>query len=366
MASKLRVLALASYPELAASTRYRISQYVELLSDQAIHVDVRPFLTNRVMATLYDRRKVVTTSTGLLVGVVRRAFETLRLGCYDVVLVQREAALIGPPMFEWLSSRRLPVVLDLDDATYLDRQSAVFGGFASALKWRGKTQQLIKWADHVICGNRSIADYIERFRVPTTVIPTTVDVEAFVPRATPQSGDLVLGWIGSHSTFTYFRNLIPVLRRLLQHHRFRIRVVGAGVDHFDAPGVHVELIPWELEREIAELQSFDIAVYPMVFDEWTRGKSGLKSVQYLACGIPFVSAPVGVVALIGEPGRTHLVAETDDQWFAALSRLLTDAGLRRTMGEHGRRYAVANFSVKAVAATIADILRSVVNGRAMP
>ena len=366
MSNKLRVLALASYPDLAASTRYRVSQYVSLLSQHDIQVDVRPFLSDRVMAGLYDRRKVVATTAGVLAGLARRAFESLRITDYDLVLVQREAALIGPPMFEWLSGRQLPVVLDLDDATYLDRQSAVFGGLASAVKWRGKTQQLIKWADHVICGNASIASYVGQFRVPATVIPTTVDVDAFVPRGTPRSGDLVLGWIGSHSTFLYFRTLIPVLRRLVQHHRFRIRVVGAGVDHLETEGVDVELVPWQLDREIADLQSFDLAVYPMVAEEWTRGKSGLKAVQYLSCGIPYVSAPVGVVALIGEPGRTHLEAQSEDEWFDALARLLTDESLRRDMAERGRRYAVEHYSVKAVASRIAGILRSVVKSRETP
>ncbi|MGH9172957.1 MAG: glycosyltransferase family 1 protein, partial [Vicinamibacterales bacterium] len=121
MPTELRVLALATYPELGASTRYRILQYVPLLAEHGIGVDVRPFLTDHAFAGLYDTRQVLRSAAGVLAGVGRRIGDVLRLGRYDLVFVQREAALIGPPLVEWFAHRRLPLVLDLDDATYLDR-----------------------------------------------------------------------------------------------------------------------------------------------------------------------------------------------------------------------------------------------------
>src|SRR5258708_540197 len=89
----LRVLALATYPDLAAATRLRVSQYVPLLAEHGIAVEVRPFLSDRVFERLYDRRHVLGTAAGILAGAVRRAGDLLRLGRYDAVLLQREAAL---------------------------------------------------------------------------------------------------------------------------------------------------------------------------------------------------------------------------------------------------------------------------------
>ena len=363
MSRPLRVLALTTYPEYAAATRYRVLQYVPLLRDLGVELHVRPFVTNRTFAGLYDRRKVARTAAGILAGIARRFADVLRLGAYDVVFVQREAALLGPPLAEWLSQRRLPLVLDLDDSTYIERRSEVFGAFAAALKWRGKTNQMLRWSDHVVCGNPTIAAYAERMGLPTSVLPTIVSVDRFTPRtAAPGAGEdvPVLGWIGTHSTFPYLRTLFPVFRRLAEVHRFRLRIIGAGAERVEVEGVEVESLPWKLDSEIADLQSFDAAVYPLIVEEFSEGKSGFKAIQYLSCGIPYVVTPIGIVTQLGVPGTTHLEARTDDEWFHALSRLLSGAALRREMGAKGRAYAVEHFSTRRTAEELARVFRAVV------
>jgi glycosyltransferase involved in cell wall biosynthesis len=359
----LRVLALPALPEFAAATRYRILQYVPLLAELGIRIDCRPFLSNRVFAGLYDRAHAVRTSLGVLAGTARRLADAARLGSYDLVWVQTQAALIGPPAIEWLAHRRSALVFDLDDPTYIELGSPVYGAFASMLKGRGKADRIIRSSDHAICGNATIAAYIGGKGVPTTVQPTIVDTRLFAPRRVRPPGEIVLGWIGTHSTFEYLRTLVPVLRRLAAAHRFRLVVIGSGRRSLGVDGLDAEMRPWVLEREVEDLQSFDVAVYPIATDEWAQGKSGFKAIQYLSCGIPFVASPVGIVASIGAPGVTHFDARSEDEWFAGLSRLLTDAALRDAMGHAGRRHAVEHYSTRQVAATLAEVFTRVAEKR---
>lgn len=357
MSDTLRVLALATYPDLGAATRLRVAQYVPLLAEQGIAVDVRPFLSQRIFTGMYDRKRVLITAGGIVTGIARRARDVLRLGDYDVVFLQREAALVGPPVVEWLAKRRLPVVLDLDDSTYLERKSDVFGPLAAVLKSQGKTDRLIRWSEHVVCGNPTIAAYVEQFGKPTTILPTIVDLDRYTPRAQSNENELTVGWIGTHSTFAYWRTLLPVFRRLAQTHRFRLRIIGGRVEDVSVDGVQVESLPWSLDRELDDLRSFDVAVYPMTKDEWAEGKSGLKAIEYLSCGIPYVATPVGVVAEIGIAGETHLEADSEDEWYDALSRLLTDASLRERMSRSGRAYAEEHYSTRRTATTLGHVLR---------
>ena len=98
-------------------------------------------------------------------------------------------------------------------------------------------------------------------------------------------------------------------------------------------------------------------VYPIADNEWSAGKSGFKAVQYMASGVPFVMSPVGVCATMGVAGETHFLATTDDEWLAALRRLLGDADLRRRMGRAGRAHAESRYSIAEQADVLASIIR---------
>ena len=126
----------------------------------------------------------------------------------------------------------------------------------------------------------------------------------------------------------------------------------------NVPGVEVESLAWNLDREIADFQSFDIGLYPIIEDAWSAGKSGFKSIQYMAVGVPFVVTPVGASAEVGEANVTHFEARSQEVWRAALARLLSDAELRRRMGAAGREYALQHYTVAEQVDKLAAALRS--------
>ena len=256
----MRVLGLATYPVEAAATRFRMVQFIEPLAQQGIELSVYPFIDSRVHGSLYQRSQLVRTAFGLSLASVRRVRELWRARKADVLFVQREAMMFGPPVVEWLAINldRCPMVLDLDDATYVSYNSPTYGRLASRLKWFSKTNDLIRWSRLVICGNREIETYVKSKGRPTVVIPTVVDTTEFRPLAESKSADVpVIGWIGTHSTFAYVKSIFPVLERLAREHRFRLRLVGTGVDTVTISGVEVENLPWKLNREIPDFQSLD-------------------------------------------------------------------------------------------------------------
>jgi glycosyltransferase involved in cell wall biosynthesis len=360
----LRVLGLCTYPLEAAATRFRLTQFVEPLRMRGIEVDVSPFLGTDLFEALYAPGAFATKALRLGMPLLRRLFEFIGAGRYDLLLVQREAMLFGPPVVEWLLTnlRGLPLVLDLDDATYVHYESPRYGRLAQALKFLGKTDRLIQRADLVVCGNRFIAEHAAGLGATTVVLPTVVDTEVFRPRhGRRDSGMITLGWIGTHSTFPFLEMLFPVLERLALRHRFRLKVVGAGRRDVAVNGVAVECVEWRLDREVDDFRSLDIGLYPLAVtrsasEEWIRGKSGFKAIQYMAVGIPFVMSPLGVCAEMGVPGTTHFNASSDAMWYDALDRLLSDAQLRETMGAASRTYCLRNYTLPRHSDVLADRL----------
>lgn len=360
-AGALRVLALMSYPAEAAATRFRVQQLVGPLEAMGVEVDVRPLLDRATFAGLYERGDASRTAWRLGRAHVRRLRDVVAARSVDVVLLQREAALLGPPVVELLLDLmgRRPIVLDLDDPTWVAYDSPTFGRLGRVLKWPGKADWLIDRAATVICGSRAIADHVEARGGTAVVIPTVVDTEVFKPRPDDARHEApVVGWIGSHSTAPYLTGVAPALAEAAGRATFKLLVVGAGTASIEVPGVEVERRPWALEREVSDFQSLDVGLYPLVDDAWARGKSGFKAIQYLACGVPFVVTPVGATTDIGIAGTTHVEARTAAEWAAAVHGLVSDERQRRAMGAAGRAHALERYTVGQVATALADALRA--------
>jgi glycosyltransferase involved in cell wall biosynthesis len=362
---RIRVLALASYPVEAASSRHRIAQFIEPLARRGIDVTFSPFLDATLFAALYEPRKFIAQLPRLALRTLLRLGTPFRAARADVVLIQREAMLFGPPLIEAMIRR--PIVLDLDDATWISSESPVYGRLASLVKWPAKAGWLIRRARIVTCGSPNVAAYAESCGSEAVVIPTVVDTRRFRPRASrergipPREGGITtIGWIGTHSTFKFVERLLPLFERLAHELPFRLMIVGSGRDDIRIPGVDVETRAWTMEREIDDFQSIDIGIYPIADDEWSAGKSGFKAVQYLATGVPFVMSPVGVCATMGAPGRTHFCAITDEEWLDALRRLVADAALRERMSIAGRAFAEAHYDVEPHADALAAAIRKCV------
>ena len=357
----MKVLALASYPIEAAATRYRLAQFVGPLADRGIELSIRPFIDSAVFAGLYQKNAWPRTAVGLIKSAVLRLLDVPAARKADVVVLQREAMMFGPPMIEWLIGRvlRRPLMLDLDDATYVRYISPTYGGVGSRLKWFSKTDDLIRWAALVTCGNRAIAEYVAGKGADARIIPTVVDTEIFRPSRHDGETKPVLGWIGTHSTFPFLESIFPVLQQLAGKYSFGLKIVGSGKAGVTIPGVEVENLTWELEREVQDFQSIDIGLYPIdtrLYGEWSLGKSGFKAIQYMAVGVPYVATPVGAAAEIGEAGTTNLFATSSSEWYEALAMLLANGSRRRKMGEAGRRHALEHYGLAAQADKLAAAL----------
>lgn len=361
-------MAFASYPVQAAATRYRLDQFKGALSERGITLSILPFLNARLFESLYKRNALPRTVAGLIGAGLLRFKDVLAARRADVVLIQREAMIFGPPVIEWLCTHLngRPMVLDLDDATYIPYTSPTFGKLGKAFKWFSKTDDLIRWASLVTCGNSAIAAYVTSKGAKARIIPTVVDTDVFHPDPAGRHEDLVLGWIGTHSTFPYLESTFSVLGELARNHRFRLKIVGAGKDEVRIPGVEIESLEWKLDREVSDFQSLDIGLYPidpgLYASQWAAGKSGFKAIQYMAVGIPFVATPVGAVTEIGKEGSTHYCAMTPDEWRSTLSILIANREGREQMGAAGRLWALQHYGLGPQADKLAAVLREATQG----
>jgi glycosyltransferase involved in cell wall biosynthesis len=355
----MRLLAIVpSIYDRNPSQRYRIEQWEPLLRAAGVEITYEPFEDEELNAVLYrpgrlaDKLRLVTKALGRRLAGVRGARR------FDAVYVLREAALLGPPVFERLLARAgVPFVFDFDDAVF-ERYVSPSNGYLSYLKFPGKTRTICRLAAHVTAGNEYLADYARQVNPRVTVVPTTVDTGRYTVAPRAPNEVPVIGWTGSYSTVQHLDTLRPALRRLARRERFRLRVVGAP--GYKIEGLDVEAMTWRPETEVEDLRPLDVGVMPLPDDRWSRGKCGMKALQYMGLGIPAVCSPVGVNSSIIRDGENGMLAATEDEWVEKLSRLLREPALRERLGRAGRATVEEHYSAAVQAPRVFGVLESVV------
>lgn len=353
------MLALLPYPVgRVAGQRFRMEQWAPLLAAEGIEVTHSPFLDPRALDVLYRTGHAGAKARAVLAGYLRRMLELAAYSRFDVLFVYREAALLGTAWIESLAARRRPLVFDFDDAIYLPATSDANRAFGF-LKRSSKVPALCRLARAVTVGNEVLAQYARHYSAHVEVVPTTIDTDAYRPDPRPPNPRPVVGWTGSTTTAAYLTRMGPVLRRLRETCEFELRVVGADVR---IEGIDVRCVPWSAATETDDIRGMDVGLMPLTDDPWSRGKCALKALQYMALGIPPVVSPVGVNAQVVSDGVNGFHAVSDEDWVRAIARLLSDADLRRRMGDAARRTVESGYAARVHAPRLGALLRQVHRG----
>jgi glycosyltransferase involved in cell wall biosynthesis len=283
-----------------------------------------------------------------------RFFQELRGA--DLVVVQRR--LLSRWQLERVRRAASALAFDFDDAVYL-RDSFDPRGPGSDRRRRGFAR-MVRAADVVVAGNACLRDHALEWTGPERVrlVPTCIDLERY-PRAAHSPGKPAthLVWIGSSSTLRgleRIKNWLDWAGQTLTGLNLKL-ICDRSLELAHLP---IRFCPWAQATEARELAGADIGISWLPFDAWSEGKCGLKILQYMAAGLPVVANPVGVQARLVRHGETGFLAETANDWQAAIRTLAADPGLRRRMGARGRQLVAKEFHVTQGAAAWLELLKT--------
>ncbi len=356
----MRVLAVVpSIYDTSPGQRFRIEQWEPILREKGVEITYASFENDELRAVLYEGGRVLAKIGAVTRNMKRRRRELSDVSDFDLIYIFREAALLGPPWFERrIAKSGVPVVFDFDDAVFVSYKSPS-NGYLSYLKFPGKTAEICRLSAHVMAGNEYLADYARAYNDNVTIIPTTIDTDKYELRDDPGEPETVtVGWSGSFSTIQHLDTIRDVLQELARSEKFLLRVIGAPVYKID--GVETEAMQWRSETELRDLAKIDIGLMPLPDENWSRGKCGLKALQYMALGIPTICSPVGVNSTIIKDGENGFLAGGKDEWIAKIKMLIHSAALRRKIGVAGRETVEREYSAKVVAPRVFEVFRSAV------
>lgn len=352
---KKNILFLVPYPlGVAPSQRFRFEQYFSLLEKNGFAFTVEPFLDDKVWDVLYLKGNFAHKIFAVLKGFLKRWILLFSLAKYHFVFIHREAAPVGPPLFEWLIAKafRKKIIFDFDDAIWIPNTSES-NKFFSVLKFYGNTKSICRWAYKVSCGNDYLCDFARQFNNNVVYNPTTIDTENYHNlsivgrdfKFRPEKKKFVIGWTGSHSTVQYLDDLIPVFEELEKQYDFELCVISDRKPDFKLHSL--KFVQWKKETEVEDLLRFDVGIMPLRNDKWSNGKCGFKALQYMSLGIPALVSPVGVNTKIVDHDANGFICNTDEDWKKYISLLINDKTRRQQLSEKTREKIISNYSVKS-------------------
>jgi glycosyltransferase involved in cell wall biosynthesis len=318
----------SKYSGIGPSSRYRAYQYADLFRAAGFEFRISELFDDRYFDILRSEGAARTLKKiPYTLSRFSKRKEELRNDSSDLTVIEQQ---LFPYLPFSLEKKYLPqkYVIEFDDAIYLTHPE--------------KFPRLLKAATAVIAGNDTLAEFARPLNVNVHVVPTALNTSVFKPGPKDQREKLILGWSGLEYNFQYLEILAPVLQRIIQQHKVEVRVLSGSQPA--NLGFAYRFEKWDPDREVEQLNQFDIGLMPLKMNDWCKGKCGFKLLQYMSLEIPSVATPVGVNEQIIRNGINGFLAKDLSEWENCLSDLISNPARRESMGRAARSTVIEQYS----------------------
>jgi glycosyltransferase involved in cell wall biosynthesis len=321
MAKKILFL---SKGDNASSTRYRALQYFPILQEggwQPSH--------HRI--------------SGGFIAFITGLFLARQM---DVVVLLRKTFPL--PIFWLLRFFCKKIIFDFDDAIFCNTD----GSFSATRMARFK--QTVAASDYIFAGNSYLANTARQFNPKVSVIPTSVDTNKYKLTSHKDSTRITLVWIGSKSTKKYIEAILPCIDQLAcKIPSLELKIIADF--KLEAKNLIIHNIKWQAQTEAQNLVDCHIGLAPLPEDDWTKGKCGLKVLQYMAAGLPVITSDTGVNREFVVHGVNGYVV-TGENWGEAIEKATSNMQSLDTFGLAGQAKARDIYDIIPVSNKLKSLL----------
>ncbi len=320
----MNILAIISRDLEKGSTKYRIVQYLEFLGSKGIEIE-------------FLNRKAVDNNT------LKQA------GRKDLIFNQK--CLLRYSLAKKLIARSRRTIFDFDDAIYTRPGKAY--SMITGMRVNRRLHLWLKKTDTVTTSSNFLAQYARRYSNNVEIVPMGLNLDIWKPIEKKEKKEITIGWAGAPVNIPLIEGLDNVLTILTKKYSFlKVAIFSGQRPRLTCP---FEYYPFKPVEEISFVQNLDIGLLPLIHDEFSEGKSPIKAIQYLACGVPVVGNIFGATREILNKQNSIAVSSQDD-WISGLEGLITNPGPAKTMGRAGREHVQKNNNLKSSAEQLLKIL----------
>ena len=260
------------------------------------------------------------------------------------------------------------VVFECDDLAHIVPKSHYSydetKGIKNRIKWWKEIAQVLRRCDGFITTNKLLKDKYGWLAKNSFVFDNYCDLPHWLKEHKPnRSNEIRLLWAGSMSHKGDLIAFKPIMKKVLEKYpQVKFIYVGDGgikTDDLQAKFIYGEDL-WEglpgnrenilgvpgniFPYKLAALQA-DIAIAPLEKNFFNSCKSTCKYLEYGINKIPGVYSAHHYKDVIVNR-RTGILADTPDDWVAAISELIENEDMRKKIGENACNDVIKNHNMK--------------------
>lgn len=267
----------------------------------------------------------------------------------DIIVAQRANAFEGMGMWRRWSTPTTRTVYENDDDIWniTHENSAAYDSYKLGGEGREAVLRYCSTSNLVTTSSPHLADWHRELtpHVPVVLLPNYIPEMVLDLKHDERKGRPRLGWMGGGSHARDIHMATGATRRFMKRHK-NWDLVVSGVDYRSAfkcdPAVMYH-IPWIHVSDDSDVFyraiDFDIGMCPLLDTQFSRSKSHIKALEYMARGIPVIASDVEPYRRFITHGVDGFLVKQEHEWLEALSTLANDEDLRLRMGAAGKEKA---------------------------
>jgi glycosyltransferase involved in cell wall biosynthesis len=218
-------------------------------------------------------------------------------------------------------------------------------------------------SDGLIVSTPYLAEQYKGHNSNIFVVPNSIDFKEWKTLWSRKHDRIRIGWIGGATHRKDLEMIAPALEKVLSKYYDQdvwFYCIHGCPEIFKKWDHVYHTTKWSninLYPRFMNSFKFDIGIAPLEDNNFNRGKSNLRWLEYSALKIPSIVSPLPDFARVIEDGVTGFLAYTEKDWVNRLSLLIEAEGLRRGMGEHAHKKIKEDFNVVKISRDYLHILK---------
>jgi len=269
---------------------------------------------------------------------------------YDVVYFNYTTNDMGYAVMGLMAQKyNKKLILDIDDDLWnLTRDNTSYDIFKSGSWGRTVVTDVAGDVAHVTCTNKHLKNSIMANTIKKskeiTVLPNYINLDTYNHRCEfKDRGYYKAIHFGSSTHFNslYSMPFVAAMDRIMYRYpNFSFTTVGAFVSEFKNKwGARytegfgdTDVLKW-IDKQKAYMDDADFMLVPMNVNIYNKSKSNTKFLEASSYKIPGIWQAIRQYKELVYDGENGFLCETEDEWYNAIEKMMTDAKLRKSMGE---------------------------------